>query len=157
MAKVKLELGAELDLLNSRELADTLAHRDQQQRDAAFGVRSQELQRMYGTPSDGDLNLGYDQPDGQYCGPKEGWYWAVHRISVDGLVSGDAVKIYKQTKFIGWVSYQPGFITFGKGGLTMRGGDYLRVVGTSLMTTAQVEVYGEGVSVPGPMMFKLFT
>lgn len=157
MAKVRLELGAELDLLNKGELSDALSKHDQWERDAAYGLRQQDLQRMYGTPAGGALALGSDQPDGQYCGPRPGWFWAVHRIAVDGLASGDAVKVYNQTKFVGWISYQPGFITFSKGGLTLKSGDYLRVTGTGLTATGQVEVYGEAVSVPGPMMWKLLS
>ena len=113
MAKVKLELGAELDLLNKGEMGDLLAHHDDWQRQAAYGLRHQDLPRMYGTPDDGSLLLGADQPDQPFCGPNSGWFWAVSRISVDGLVSGDAVKVYKDTKFVGWISYQPGFATFG--------------------------------------------
>ena len=157
MAKAKLELGVELDLLNKDELSDALSKHDSWQRDAAFGVRHQDLPRMYGTPDGGDLALGYDQPDGQWCGPRAGWFWAVHRISVDGLASGDEVKIYNQSKFIGWVSYQPGFITFGKGVCSLKDGDYLRVVGTGLTTTGQIEVFGEGISVPAPLQWKVFS
>jgi hypothetical protein len=157
MAKVRLELGAELDLLNKDELSDALAKHDAWLHDAAFGVRQQDLPRMYGIPSDGSLALGYDQPDGTYCGPRPGWRWAVHRISVDGLASGDQVKIYNQTKFVGWVDYQPGFITFGKGQLTLKEGDYLRVTGASLTATGQIEVFGEAVSAPSEMMWKLFS
>lgn len=162
MTKVSLQLGAELDLLNKSELDDVMGRHfsreaDRQVQAAAYGVRHQELQRMYATVAGGNIALGFDQPDGQYCGPKSGWVWAVDRISVDGLATGDAVKVYKQTKFVCWISYQPGFATFGKRGLILSDGDYLRIVGTGLMATGQVEVFGEGVSAPGPMMWKLIS
>lgn len=157
MAKVRLELGAELDLLNKGELADTLAKHDSWQREAAFGLRHQDLPRMYGTVSGGAITLGADQPDQPTCGPDSGWYWAVSRISVDGLASGDAVKVYKDTKFLGWISYQPGFATFGIRECVLKPGDFLRVIGTGLTATGQIEVYGECVSVPGPMMWKVLT
>lgn len=155
MAKVKLQLGAELDLLNKQEMGELLTKHDSWQREAAFGLRHQDLPRMIGTPNAGTLNLGANQPDQPTCGPKSGWYWAVKRVSVDGLATGDAVKLYKDTKFVCWISYQPGFATFGKDGLVMKAGDFLVISGTGLTTTAQVEVYGEAVSVPGPLMWKL--
>jgi len=291
MAKVRLELGAELDLLNKDELADTLRKNDKWLQDAAYGVRHQALPRMIGTPAGGVLNLGYDQPDQVYAGPKEGWYWAVSRVSVDGLAvtttspatgypsvtasgnvtdpgatttiasisaaaltavapagslwnvqwtaslqgtvaagdqdnmqlnsnlaskqvgvfpaqvgnypqtgvtfavpsgagilvqsiaaasgasaiygaqitatyvpttslipstAADVVKIYNQNRFVGYVNAQPGYATFGQRDFVMKPGDFIRVTGTGLNTTAQVEVYGEAISVPGPMMWKLF-
>jgi len=155
MPKVKLQLGAELDVLNKGELADALDQHSSWERQAAFGLRHQDLPRMIGTPAAGVLALGGDQPDQPMCGPGVGWYWAVQRIAVDGLVANDAVKIYKETKFVGWVSYQPGYITLGKHGLILKPGDFLRVTGAALTTTAQVEVYGEAISVPGPLMWKI--
>lgn len=157
MAKVSLQLGAELDILNKNELADALDRHDSWLKDAAYGVRQQDLQRMYGKPASGDLNLGADQADGQYCGPGAGWMWAVHRISVDGLASGDTVKVYKLTKFIGIVSATAGFITFGKGQCTLRPDEYLRVTGTGLTATGQIEVFGEALSAPMVMQWKVLT
>jgi hypothetical protein len=158
MPKVALQLGAELDLLSKDELDQSLAAQaDAWAHQAAYGVRQQDLPRMYGTPSSGSLALGYDQPGGTYCGPRSGWSWAVHRISVAGLASGDQVQVYNQAKFVGWVAYQPGFITFGKGGLTLKDGDYLRVIGTGLSATGQVEVFGEAVSAPSEMIWKILS
>ena len=274
MAKVSLQLGAELDLLNKDELRDELSRSQEWQRAAAFGVRHQALPRMVGTPAGGVLNLGYDQPDQVYCGPKEGWYWAISRISVDGLstnnqtgtfqsgtftaaggsaglplffgpqyltgfdvsaagngtaagvatvtvsnvVNGpfiyylnevvgtptllsvrypgngitasggdptvtisavtngssgnisvfglnqsaasstqDVVKVYIQNRFVGYIGASPGYGTFGIREAVMKPGDFLRVIGTGLQTGNQVEVYGDAISAPGPMMWKLFS
>lgn len=291
MAKTRLRLDAEIDLLNKAELDDSLHASTKWQREAAFGVRHQALPRMIGTPAGGALNLGYDQPDGIYCGPKAGWYWAISRVSVDGLAvtttspataypsvtasgnvtdpgatttiasisaaaltavapagslwqvawiasmqgtvaagdqdnmqlnsnlatkqvgvfpaqvgnyqqlgvaftvpsaagilvqsiiaasgataiygaqitatympttsllpstTADVVKLYNHNRFIGSVNANPGYQTFGQRDFVMKDGDFLRVTGTGLNTTSQVEVYGEAISVPGPMMWKLF-
>jgi hypothetical protein len=155
--KTRLRLDAEIDLLNKGELDDALDRSSSWEREAAFGLRHQDLPRMIGTPSGGTLNLGADQPEGTWCGPKEGWYWAVSRISVDGLASGDAVKVYKDTKFVGWITYQPGMATFGIRELVLKPGDFLRVTGSGLTATGQVEMYGECVSVPGPLMWKVLS
>lgn len=155
--KFRLRLDNEIDVLTRGELGDELDKTHGWQREAAFGVRDQELPRMVGTPAAGILNLGADQPDQTTCGPPQGTVWAVHRVSVDGLVANDAVKLYNQTKFVAWISFQPGFVTFTKGALTLKPGDYLRITGTALTTTAQVEVTGSAVSAPGPMRFKVLT
>lgn len=155
--KTRLRLDAEIDLLNKDELSDALEKHGAWEREAAFGLRHQDLPRMVGTPAAGILNLGADQPDQPWCGPKEGWFWSVARVSVDGLASGDAVRLYKGTKFLGWVTYQPGFVTFGIREAVFKPGDFLRVVGSGLTTTAQVEVYGECVSAPGPLMWKILS
>lgn len=159
--KTRLELHAELDILNKGEMAgaldDAFSKHTSWEREAAYGMRLQDLPRMYGTIADAGITLGADQPDQPSCGPGQGWYWAVQRISVDGLASGDAVKVFNDTRFVGWITYQPGFITFGKHGLVMKAGDYLRVVGTSLTATGTVNVTGQAVSVPGPLMWKILS
>lgn len=156
--KTRLRLDAELDLLNKSELHDELSHATAWLREAAFGVRHQELPKMTGTPGGGGtLNLGGDQPDGTMCGPKQSWVWSVTRIAVDGLASGDAVKAYKDNRFIGWISYQPGYITFGRGQCVFKPGDFLRITGSGLTATGQVEVYGEALSAPAVMQWKVIT
>lgn len=156
MAKVKLQLGAELETLTARELSAELEKHGAWERQAAFGVRHQDLPRMIGTTDGtGALNLGADQPDQSICGPDQGWYWAVSRVSVDGLAANEAVKIYKDTRFIGWITQLPGLITFGHRALVLKPGDFLRVVGTGLTAGEQLTVTGECVSVPGPLMWKI--
>lgn len=155
--KTRLRLDAELDLLNKDELHDELDKATAWLRQAAYGVRHQELPRMMGTPNAGTLNLGADQPEGIMCGPKAGNTWTVMRIAVDGLATGDAVRAYKDNRFIGWISYQPGYITFGRGQCVFKPGDFLRITGTGLTSTAQVEVYGDALSAPGPMQWKIVT
>jgi hypothetical protein len=154
--KTRLELRAEVDLLNKNELEDALDKNDRWQREAAFGLKHMDIPRMLGTPGGGTLALGGDQADQPITGPKAGWVWGVKRISVDGLASGDEVKIYKGSRFICWVSYQPGYVTFSKGQCVLKDGDYLRVTGSGLTTTSQVEVYGETDNVPGPLAWKIY-
>lgn len=158
MAKVRLELGAELDLLNKDEMASVLGHHGSWEREAAFGLRQQDLPVMAGTAAGGVLNLGADQPSGTQCGPKAGWYWAVHRISIDGLASGDAMKVYKDTRFVATITQASGsFATFGKNGLVLKDGESLLVKGTGLTATGLISVYGEATTTPGPLMWKLIS
>lgn len=157
--KTRLRLDAELDLLNKKELSDALSDTWEKhgswERQAAFGLKHLDIQKQTGTPNAGFLALGGDQPDQPIVGPKSGWVWGVKRISVDGLATGDTVKLYKGSRFVCWISYQPGYVTFGKGQLVLRDQDYLRVTGTGLTTTAQVEVYGEADNVPAVMAWKI--
>jgi hypothetical protein len=158
MSKVKLALGAELDLLNSNELGSELSKSSNWEREAAFGLRHQDLPRMIGkVDGSGNLALGGDQADQSPCGPTSGFYWAVKRVSVDGLASSEQAKLWKGTRFVAWVAQQPGFVTFGKEGLVLKPGDFLRLTGSGLTSSEQITVTGEAVSVPGPLMWKLLS
>jgi hypothetical protein len=159
VAKVNLQLGATLDTLDSGELDKALHKHHSWQRDAAMALREMSIPRMFGIPSGGVISLGGDQPDGTLCGPKQGWYWSIHRISVDGLAGGtspDQVRILKNNTFVCWITAQPGFVTFGKGALTLKPGDFLQLQGSSLTTTGQVTLTGQGAQAPGVMQWKLY-
>lgn len=155
MAKVRLELGAELDMVNKGELEDALHNSGAWEREAAFGLRQIDIPQMIGTVSAGAIKLGADQAGGIVCGPPAGWYWAIRRISVDGLASGDVVKVYKMSRFVGNVQAASGYISFGRGPCVVKSGEYLRVTGTGLSATGQITVSGEAESAPGPLMWKL--
>jgi len=153
--KTRLELRAEIDVLNKDELDDALSKHGAWEREAAFGLKHIDIPKMTGTPNGGSLALGGDQPDQPLIGPKSGAVWGIKRVSVDGLASGDEVKLYKGARFVCWISYQPGYVTFGKGQLVLGDQDYLRITGSGLTTTSQVEVYGETDNVPAVMIWKI--
>lgn len=159
MAKVKLELNAVLDLLNRDELAAELAKAGQWQRETAQGLRHLDLPRLKGTPSGGNLTLDGGQTEGQaYCGPQQGFYWKVERVSVDGLAAGDQVKLWKggpNTRFVAWIAFQPGVWQPSGPALVLKADDFLSITGSGLAATGQITVTGECVSVPGPLMWKL--
>ena len=156
MSRVKLALGAELDLLNKDELGHQLQAANGWEKEAAFGLRHQDLPMMRGkVTAGGILALGADQPDQSPCGPRQGWYWAVKRISVDGLATSEQVKLWKGTGFVCAIAQTPGYVTFGKDGLVLKSGDFLRLTGASLTAGEQITLTGEAVSVPGPLMWKL--
>jgi len=156
MPKVRLELGAELDMLSKDEMGGLLDRHGSWEREAAYGMRQTDLPMMQGAVSGAAISLGADQAGGTQCGPPAGWYWAVHRISVDGLGASDVVKVWKDSRFICAILQSAGsFATFGKGGLTLKGGENLLVKGTGLAATGTITVYGEATSVPGPLMWKI--
>lgn len=273
--KFRLRLDNEIDLLTKGELDQSLEHHGRWEREAAFGRRHQLLPRMVGTPAAGALALGADQPDQPMVGPGSGWVWAVHRVSVGGLLAAtstvnqasaqtyntattpaagqtvvatnalpagtyqvtvtpsitgttsagdqnnmslyaggvfqtqlitnpglvsptagpftiklaaagtfvvkaqalattgaiyaaqitaqpvntatgqDSVQLYKLNNFVGQIDADPGYLKFGRAELLLKAGEYLRVVGTGLNTTAQVEVTGEGESAPQVLAWTL--
>ena len=158
--KAKLELGAELDMLTKNELDQSLSKISSWQRDAAQGLKAFDVPRLFGAVSGAAISLGADQPEGQYLGPKSGFYWKIGRISIDGLAAADEVKLYKGPsggggRFVTWIAGQPGVYHPGSCALILKPGDYLSIVGTGLTATGQIVVTGEGVSAPGEMMWKL--
>jgi hypothetical protein len=95
MAKVKLELGAEFDLLNKDELTHALTGQSAWQRAAAEGMRHIDIPLLQGTPSGGALTLGAQAIPAQWCGPRSGFVWRLERITVSGLTPGDTLTLYK--------------------------------------------------------------
>ena len=157
MAKVKLELGATIETASPAEIGAELRKASAWQREAAEGVRHIDIPVMRGAvDGSGNLTLGGDQADQNPCGPRVGWYWAIKRLSADGLAANEVLKILKGTGFIGKLSATPGYLTFGKGELTLKSGDFLRITGSGLTNGEVVTITGEAVTVPGPLMYKLF-
>lgn len=156
MSKVKLALGAELDILSATELDQTLGKHGAWEREAAFGLRHIDLPLLQGpVAAGGALALGGDQTDGKTIGPSQGFTWSVKRLSVAGLQPNETVAIYKGNNFVCNIAAGPSFVTFGKGALMMRPPDYLRVVGASLTAGEQITLSGEADMAPGPMIWKL--
>lgn len=162
MGKVRLELGAELDMLTKGELDESLKRSSDNswERQAAHGLRHHDIPVMFGAVTGGNITLGAGQTDGVYCGPESGFYWSVSRVSVNGLATGDQVKLFKGDpsagRFVTWIAYQPGVYSPGKLGLILKPGDFLSITGTGL-TGTNIRVTGEAVAVPGPLMWKILT
>lgn len=157
MPQVKLALGATLDTLSKGELDKTLAARDAKSRADAVGFKIMDFPVMRGQIATGAITLGGDQADQILVGPKQGFVWAVHRVSILNLASTDAVSLYKgSNRFICNISGSgTSMQTFGRGQLTLSPGDFLRIIGTGMQGTGQITVYSEGFNVPAPMIIKL--
>jgi hypothetical protein len=95
MAKVKLELGATLDLLSKDELDESLGHRiNQWEMMRARGDKYMRLPKVTGTAAGGVLNIGGDvQPFTGLAAPRPGYAWVIKRLSVSGLTpAGETTK-----------------------------------------------------------------
>jgi hypothetical protein len=163
MGKIRLELGAELDTLNRGELAAELDKAGAWQREAAQGMRHFDLPIMSGTIATGAITLGGDQPDARQIGPNSGFYWKITRVSVEGLATADVVSLYKGApvlgtgRFIAKITGASGVFLPGSHGLILKPGDVLGLTGTGLTATGEIRVTGEGISVPGPLMWKILS
>lgn len=161
MAKVKLELGAELDMLTKGELDHSLAHQDDWQRHAAQGMRHMDLPILKGTIAGAAITLDVNQTDPLVVGPAQGFYWKVTRVSVEGLAAADQVQLYKggaalgTGRFVCWIAGRPGVYNPGSGGFILKPGDTIGITGTGLTATGEIRVTGEAISVPGPLMWKI--
>lgn len=153
MPKVNLQLGATLDTASASEIRDVLAARDNARRTAAIGFKIMDFPIMRGTIAAGALAIGGDQPDQTLCGPKQGFAWAVHRVSFIGLSGSDVLQLFKgSNKFVCTIPATTSFQLFGKGQLSLMPGDFLRLVGSSLSSTGVVQVYSEGFNIPAQMI-----
>lgn len=149
-------IGVTIDTLTQEELSKTLAGRDDRARRDAIGFRIMDFPLMQGTIAAGAITLGGDQPDQVLAGPKQGFVWAVHRVSVLGLAAADTVQLFKgSNRFIANIGGATAYATFTKGAFTLAPGDFIRVTGSGLSATGQLKVYSEGFNVPAPMMIKL--
>jgi hypothetical protein len=156
MPEINLQLGAKINTLSQHELKSTLDQRDARMRSEAIGFKIMDFPVMRGTITAGAISLGGDQPDQTLVGPKQGFVWAVHRISILNLTGTDTLQLYKgSNRFICNITATTAMQTFSKGQLSLMPGDFLRVVGSSLSGTGQITVYSEGFNVPAQMIVKL--
>lgn len=159
MGKIKLALGAELDVLDQQQLDQTMGKHSQWERDAAFGLRHIDLPLLQGKASAGGvLALGGDQVDGRNIGPTQGYTWSVKRLSVTGFgAPTETVQVFKDSNFVCTIGAASGFVTFSKGALMLRPGDFLRLTGTGLTANEQITMSGEADMAPGPLIWKLLS
>jgi hypothetical protein len=179
MAKVKLELGAELDLLNKHELGDTIdAKVDAWQRYKARGLKRQPFQSNAQVAGAalliGDSSIPQGQAGARILGPNEGWAWKVTRISVTGFAAAttDYVKIYKGDVGAGSPQSDPRFVdtlTFSRWavypghGCILVPGDHIVIAGGAAFTGSALAspdgtlwtVTGEAIAAPADQIWKL--
>lgn len=160
MAKVKFDIGAEIDPVTPHE------HAQQIERMAtnlwverARGVKHMRLPGIQGTPAGSALLMGIGQ---QQTGPKDGFAWSLQRLVISGLTTGatpDVVNFYlnNQEGVPFWQLNGNQFgVSFGKLQATMYAGDILIVesVGT-FNATGTITVQGEIIEVPMELLWKL--
>jgi len=163
MAKVKLELGAELDVLDKHEFERGLESQWQaQQRAAAAGIKYRRLPLMTGAAAAGVLNVS--EATGNDCGPNEGYSWMIKRLAVQGLTAGvtpDVVNLFRNSpsqpgNFIWQFNGNNLAYTFGTFEIVLLPGEklVLQSLGT-FAATGQITLSGELVQVPAEFLWKM--
>lgn len=161
MAKVKLDFGAELDVLTQGELEQTLGRAASMWYARYRGVTIRRLPTIQGTPAGGAVAFGGSAGK---CGPGQGYAWSVRELNVVGLTAGatpDVVNIYRgesglpQQLF--WQLNGNQFLqTFGRGEKIMFAGEELYVVSVgTFAATGQITLSGLALEVVGERMPEL--
>jgi hypothetical protein len=167
MAKVKLQAGAEFDLLNKAEAHDAMrgALKDWQV-EAVRGARSVLFSAAGTITAAGTVTIGgNDSVTGQQgeMGPGPGFVWSVKRIAVRGIsATTETLSLFVGTASPftlvtdGITSSLAGSPRFGSDSLVVVGPQRLLLTGTALTSTGQVTVSGQAFEMPIGMMWKLF-
>jgi hypothetical protein len=153
--RVKLEVGAELDLLSPKEFKDGLrGHHDSWLAEMAQGFKEMRF-NLYQVPVAGEICMGGDAVEGAQIGPREGYVWAIQRISVLGSDATDVISLTIGMAFVAHLlTANPSYHTFGKQGLILHPGELLNFVGTSI-GSADITINGSVIECPGPKLWQL--
>lgn len=166
MAEVQLKAGAKLDMLNRKELKETL---DAATRDWFSQVARGDRYRRFsasGVIDTGSLLIDGTVAQNQTLGPAEGFVWAVQRVALHGLtvVSGTpAVAVSEPVQlFLNDVGPSSlvhpaieGYQDLGQYSLVLYPGDTLLVRGAGLTSTGTVTLTGQARELPLPLAWRL--
>jgi hypothetical protein len=172
MAKVKLDIGAEIDTLNKGELDDSLArHVDAQAQALLRGIKYFRMPTMWGSITNGTVSIGEVVSSGGAGGsgnlayPREGYAWSIGRINVIGLATGTAPDfltigrggVALPANMVVTVNGNDPTVTFGKLQLVYLPGERLQAasVGSLTTTAAVISINAEGIEIPAEMLGKL--
>lgn len=97
--KFRLDAGVELDLVTPSELKDAFtSHNRGWFEEMAAGVKHLSLPLASQVPVAGTVQIGaMIQPDGPILGPRQGYVWALERVTVAGLKTGDTVQLWRSS------------------------------------------------------------
>lgn len=157
MPEVKLQAGAKLDVLNKRELKETL---DTVTRDWFSQVARGDRYRRFsasGTIAGAAVSIGGAVQRDAVLGPAEGFVWAVQRIALHGLDLLETVELHLNDDGPASVVHPAvdQYHAFGPYELVLYPGDTLLVVGTGLTSTGTVTVTGQARELPLPLAWRL--
>jgi hypothetical protein len=155
VARVKLELGAELVTLTQGELDQSLGRAVETLREEQRGVKYRRIPQLTGTPSGGALDIGGDnnvgtQWSGNAVGPSQGWAWELGLVSVAGLTPGTTPDIVNLCitgagSSLPWWQFNGNNFayTFGRGELVLQPGERLRLVSVgTIAATGAITLFG---------------
>lgn len=153
--KFKINAGVDIETATPGEVAGMLDSSQQSWfAEMARGLKHFEFV-LTGTVTAGAVVIGDLD-----AGPRQGFVWAVRRLSVDQLGDGDSLSIYRApaspSRFVDVLTPSRPSVKPAATGLVLHGGQSLQVTGTGLTTTAaELVVTGEAVECPEFMIWKL--
>ena len=166
MPKIKLQAGAELDVLSKNELKSVMdTVRQDWFNQVARGDRYPRFAAQ-GTIASQTLSIGGAEQADQRLGPPEGFVWAVQRLAVAGLttITGtpavattEPVALYVNDSGASSLVHPAitGYADFADYELVLYPGDTLLVTGASLTSTGTVTVTGQARELPISMLWRL--
>jgi hypothetical protein len=163
MARVKIQAGAEFDILNKDELDGSLKEAEAREVAALRGVKDERFM-LIGTVASSALTLGDPSTGsvgGIIAGPREGYVWVIKHLVIEGLTASatgpDVMNIYRNARIVWQLNGNVFCQTFGKGEIVLKPGEvmYFKNSG-SLAATGQVTAHGTAWSVPAELIGKLF-
>jgi hypothetical protein len=147
MPMYEFKNGAKFESLNRDELHGALsANTASWFKEMSRGLKHMIMPPMIATPA--NSAVVFPPVGGEEVGPNPGFVWAIQRLSVSGLASGDVVGIYRNNgtsfNFVAQLTQANPFVYFGDKGFILRDSDnlYLANIGT-LSATAALTVTGE--------------
>jgi hypothetical protein len=153
--KFKINAGVDIETATPAEVAGMLDSSQQSWfAEMARGVKHFRF-GFTGAVTTGAVDIS----SAQQGGPNQGFVWAVQRLSVDSLGTGDTLRVYRapvqQNTFYGLLTATSPEIHFGSKGMILHGGEELEITGTGLTTTAtNLTVSGEAIELPEFMLWK---
>jgi hypothetical protein len=153
--KFKINAGVDIETATPGEVAGMLDSSQQSWfAEMARGLKHFEFALT------GDVTGGVVDMADLGAGPRQGFVWAVRRLSVDQLGVADVLSIYRApasaSRFVDVLTASRPSVKPASTGLVLHGGQSLQVTGTGLTTTAvELIVTGEAVECPEFMIWKL--
>lgn len=145
--KVKIQAGAELDMITESEMRKVLSDFGASWRaEAAMGIKFPRF-TVQGTIVGGNLDIGGDSLTGDLLGPDPGFVWDVRRIRITGLNTADVVSIFindpNPSQLVADTSDVTKRLFLFSEQLLLTPGDALRFTGTGLVATGPVTISGQ--------------
>jgi hypothetical protein len=156
--KFKINAGAEFDTLTKSELDDGLkSFHTSWFQEMARGLKPMRFPAVLAPIAGG--KIAAPAAGVGDLGPNPGFAWALQRITVFGLASGDTVQIFRNSSdgqnFIGQVSFATPWFHVGSAGFILKDGEQLAFSAAGLTATGNLIINGEFTEAPESMIWKL--
>lgn len=160
MAKVKIQAGAEFDVITKQEMREALTEvRRSWMQEVSHGVGFPRF-TANGLIVGAALDFGANGPAAEFLGPAPGFLWDVRRLRITGLTTGDVVSIYLNDANPSSLIATTGDLAGGRlftwaEQVILYPGDALRVVGSGLTATGTITAAGQVRELPVSLAWRL--